>query len=143
MTDDPDILVVGNRIDDLELVYEGLDRFCARQAVPENGRRSLMLVVEELFSNTVNYGYSENQSDKIEISLDIVDGEIALAIRDRAVAFDSSAPPNIPDASDPVEEMKIGGLGLYLVHQFAKSITSQRIGDINLTEIRLPLNGEV
>jgi serine/threonine-protein kinase RsbW len=130
---------VANRLDDLGLVYEGIELFAQKAGLPEASRRNLMLVLEELFSNTVNYGYGSDIADTISIVLKRDGDEIKIEIKDRAQAFDVAREPNRPNEDLGLEEMKIGGLGLFLVHELAKSVANRRRNGTNTTEICLPV----
>jgi len=130
---------VSNTIDELETIYDGLSRFIETAGLPETLRGTLFLVVEELFSNIVRYGYATDADDTIIISV-VRDGEfLRLTIRDHAAEFDASILPGPPDFEVDLESKEIGGLGLYLVHEFAHSVESRRDGAANVTVVQLPI----
>ncbi|WP_162894650.1 ATP-binding protein [Rhizobium terrae] len=133
---------VNNSLEELVQVHAALEKFAEVCGVTAETRHATILVVEELFANAVRYGYDENEADTIVISARYQHGTMRVIIRDQARPFDVTAPPRRPDETLSLEEMEIGGLGLFLVHEFAQSITQDREGATNVTEIVLK-NAEV
>jgi len=131
-------VTVRNDISELPAVYAALETFAAAKGLPDTVRRSLLLVVEELFSNTVTHGYPDGASDEIAVSAVLGPKHVELTLADRATPFDSGVAPEGPDRSVDIEEMGVGGLGLFLVHQFADEVTTKRVGDVNRTVVLLP-----
>lgn len=138
MTGGPSCIVsVSNRLEELEQICTVLEDFAESCGVSAGTRHALLLVVEELFANTVHYGYDGDEKDTVTIGASYLDGVMRLSIRDHARPFDVTAPPRQPDESLSIDEMQIGGLGLFLVHEFAQSLVQQRDGKANTTEIVL------
>jgi serine/threonine-protein kinase RsbW len=146
MRDTSSTITVANRIEELSRIYELIERFAEDCGLPEPTRRALLLVVEELFANIVGHGYDGDRTDAIVITLERVGEEISLVLLDHAVPFDVSRTPERPREDQELGEMPVGGLGLFLVHEFARSVTNRREDDANVTEVRLPVaveSGEV
>jgi serine/threonine-protein kinase RsbW len=141
MSEASSTLAVDNRIDELTRIYAAIEAFAERSHLPEPVRRALLLVVEELFTNVVNHGYPAGELDAIRLSVALDGGDVALTIRDHGKPFDATRTPRAPSGERTLEDMKVGGLGLFLVHEFARSVTSRRDGDANVTEVRLALAG--
>ncbi|WP_305984943.1 ATP-binding protein [Roseibium sp. MMSF_3544] len=131
-------VTVRNELSDLPAVYAALENFAETANLPDEARRSLMLVAEELFSNTVSYGYPGGEVDVIAVSAALRTKHVELTLVDSARPFDSSVSPSAPDEPDDVETMNIGGLGLFLVHQLADQVITKRDGDRNMTIVLLP-----
>lgn len=128
---------VNNNLEELAQVYAALENFAETCGVTAETWHATILIVEELFANAVRYGYDEDETDTITISARYQQGTMRLTIRDRARPFDVTAPPRRPDETLSLEDMEVGGLGLFLVHEFAQSITQGREGTTNVTEIVL------
>jgi len=128
-------VIVRNDLAELPAVYAALEAFATSADLPDAIRRTLLLIVEELFSNTVSYGYPEGSADEIAVAVALGPDHVELTLADRAVPFDSSASPDVPDASETVDHMGIGGLGLFLVHELADEVTHKRVGDTNHTVV--------
>ena len=63
----PRAITVENRLEELNRVYSCLEGFAAEAQLPEQARRSLLLVTEELFTNMIHHGYEDGVSDTITI----------------------------------------------------------------------------
>ncbi|POF33802.1 ATP-binding protein [Roseibium marinum] len=138
MAADVETVIVRNDIAELPAVYAALEAFAGTVGLTDAVRRTLLLVVEELFSNTVSYGYPDGGKDEIEVSAALGPDHVELTLADRALPFDSSAPPAGPAEVDDLDAMGIGGLGLFLVHQFADTVVTERTGGVNRTRVLLP-----
>lgn len=93
--------------------------FGDRHGLGRNDVLRLILVIEELFTNTVRHGHRNESDSPVRIGLSLDEGRIALMYEDSAPRYDPlarlSAPPS--GLTSPIEERPIGGLGVYLVGQ--------------------------
>jgi anti-sigma regulatory factor (Ser/Thr protein kinase) len=83
----------------------------------------MRLVIEEIATNIVKYGYSDADRDVIQLACACDDGILRVTVRDRGRPFDPRDHPD-PDlsGSDPAER-DVGGLGLYFVREFADTLS--------------------
>jgi anti-sigma regulatory factor (Ser/Thr protein kinase) len=84
------------------------------------------LIVEEIFMNIARYSYPEGASGVVSVSYTVWgSGELAVEFGDQGVAFDplTVAPP---DLADDLEERRPGGLGVFLLKEFADSLSYRR-----------------
>ncbi|MEI6180041.1 MAG: ATP-binding protein [Chloroflexales bacterium] len=82
----------------------------------------LRLVIEEIATNIVKYGYAEPPRETIQLVCACRGEILYITIRDRGQPFDPRDHPD-PDLSpDTVTERAIGGLGLFFVRQFADHV---------------------
>ncbi len=100
-----------------------VEAFCHRHGVGHSDALRLTLVVEELFTNTVEHGYHGDSDALIRVVLAVDGDAVALLYEDRAPPHDPLSPS--PDAgTDPdatLGSRPIGGLGMLLVTQLAAS----------------------
>lgn len=114
MSDERLTLRIANDLAELTRVSESVDDFCAAHDLPADCGFKLNIALEELLTNTISYGYDDAQ--RHEIALDIaIEGDVLVAeLSDDGQPFDPlQAPP--PDLDSPIEERRIGGLGVHLV----------------------------
>lgn len=132
-------LTLSNRLDHLVLLKQVLADQAQEWGLSERSRAHLELVAEELFVNTVNYGYNPGQSGQIQITLDLQGSWLRLSIEDDARPFDPTQ--EFPLAEDlDLTHRPLGGLGLVLVRRLAQSLTYTRTADNrNRAVIYLPL----
>ncbi|GGB45985.1 hypothetical protein GCM10011316_17650 [Roseibium aquae] len=134
-----DQITVENKLDSLLALYAFIDQFAKRSGASDDLRRTISLVVEELFTNTVSYGYPHGTADQIrlEILLDTRHADVTLT--DHGIAFDAGIAREVEFGTASAEQREIGGLGLFLVHQLADSVTNTRQTGTNVTHVRLPV----
>lgn len=91
--------------------------------------------VEEALVNIINYAYPE-KSGEVELSCrSILPNQIEITIRDWGVPFNpETLVQNIPIEA-PLEERKIGGLGVYFMYQLMDSVTYKREDGANLLKM--------
>ncbi|KAB7762147.1 ATP-binding protein [Xanthomonas maliensis] len=92
------------------------------------------LIVEELGCNALTHGQCLDQPLQLQLELD--PQALVLELRDPGIAFDPRSAP-VPDLDVELEERPIGGLGLFLVHQFADHIDYHRDGAYNVVRVTL------
>ena len=95
------------------------------------GWAMLSVVVEEIVLNIVDY----SQSDYLDV--EIIRDEKSLTVRfhDGGVPF-NPLEREFPDFSIPMEERKIGGLGIFMVIQYMDDVAYEHTGGENLLTVR-------
>lgn len=91
--------------------------FCQRNGIGHDDALRLTIVIEELFTNTVQHGYRDECDAPIRIALAIGDGQVILLYEDSAPRYDPLARLSAPPSSlaAPIESRPVGGLGVYLL----------------------------
>lgn len=85
----------------------------------------LRLVSEELLTNVINHGAAGGVAPQVRFALFEREDEIVIHFDDDGPAFDPlSLPP--PDVRAPLEQRKIGGLGVHLVRELMDSVSYRR-----------------
>lgn len=107
--------------------------FCTRENVDSDLSCRLLVMLEELFTNTVQHGY-RGTGGTVQIELERVPGYIRIQYEDAAPFFDTANAP-LPDPSTTVNKGKIGGMGLLLIREMADLLTYERQGVWNRTAI--------
>ncbi len=91
----------------------------------------IKLACEEIIVNIINYAYPEKEgSMDVEYTLRD-DGAFQIQISDEGIPFDPLSLPE-PDIGAPLEERKIGGLGIYLVRKVMDEVTYRRVDNKNV-----------
>lgn len=78
------------------------------------------LIIIEVCSNIVRHGYNKKDDEKIHIDLEYLDKSVLLTITDNAPPFNPlvARPPDLND----INSLEKGGMGIYLIKQFAQKI---------------------
>lgn len=79
----------------------------------------LRLVIEEIATNIVKYGYDDGARESIQLACVSDRDTLCVTIRDRGRPFDPREHPDPDLSADHASDRAIGGLGLYFVRQLA------------------------
>ena len=92
---------------------------------------NLNLVLEELVTNIIFYGYVDTNEHKIIIDLSRDNSIFRMQIEDDAKEFNPllMAEPNIENS---IEDRKIGGLGIFFVRKIMDTMTYERVDNKNI-----------
>lgn len=101
-------------------IHQFIHRFAEKHHLDHKTIFATDLIVEEIFTNAVKY-ISDNTND-VTIELSIDDGRLIISIIDTDVEpFDISQIQEF-DPTTPLEERRIGGLGIPLVKRLTDKI---------------------
>lgn len=123
--------------DQLDKLFAWLDPVCSREGMTPHMKKTMMLVLEEIFINTCHYGYPEDMEPRpvvIEASADDARYELSVVYTDEGVpynplTFEAQKAENADDA-------RVGGLGILLVKKNLDDITYERAGERNILRMR-------
>ncbi|HPJ56537.1 MAG TPA: ATP-binding protein [Kiritimatiellia bacterium] len=93
--------------------------------ISEQALYSLRLVLEELLSNTVKYGYSDPDPHTISIWISVDSDIIQVELMDDGHPFDPTGHP-APDILRHIETGVDGGFGIELVRRICRQIAYRR-----------------
>ncbi|MGA0564507.1 ATP-binding protein [Ancylobacter sp. VNQ12] len=109
-----------NELSQIEPLMAALDEFVEANDVPARAAGQLLLAVDEFLANAVEHGYPDGRRGEIGVHLAYAGDHVELVLSDDGDPFDPfTAPP--PDLTGSIEERRIGGLGIHLVRNFARS----------------------
>ncbi|MEI6577318.1 MAG: ATP-binding protein [Bacteroidota bacterium] len=114
-----------NSIDQLEKLELSLEQLGEEWELPLKTIMNLNVVLEEVFSNIVFYGYEDENEHLIKINIEKTGDDLYVQITDDAKAFD---PLNAsePDLDLKVEDRQIGGLGIHFVKTLMDEVSYER-----------------
>jgi len=88
--------------------------FARENGLPDGERARLLIILEELFTNAVAYGYAPGAAGRITVTLQRERCRLVIDFVDDGQPFDPLALPE-PDFDVPDQERAIGGLGIHIV----------------------------
>jgi anti-sigma regulatory factor (Ser/Thr protein kinase) len=134
-------LVIGNAIAEMEKVVHLVNRFGADHDIPQDVINDLNLCLDELLSNTISYGYEDQDIHSIVVNLSLTDGRLIAEIQDDAKPFDPRE--GTPAAlGGTLQSRKVGGLGIHFVKTLMDEVGYRRMGKRNVVRIEKKLRGE-
>lgn len=119
-----------NRLLDLGEALDRLEDFLADAGATPALLYAARLVLEELATNTIKYGYDDADLHRIRVDFTL-GPPAALQIEDDGHPFDPTADAPCVDTRAPLEARPIGGLGLHMVRTHTASLRYLRKDGIN------------
>ena len=128
------ILKITNQIAQLEILANTLDNISEEWGIPMNTSLSLNLVLEELVTNIIFYGYDDKDEHQISIHMSYIDHSFQIIIEDDAREFNPLTKAE-PDLDADIESRSIGGLGIHFVRQIMDTFTYVRQENKNIVTL--------
>jgi anti-sigma regulatory factor (Ser/Thr protein kinase) len=123
-------ITISNRLDQLEILANALESISGKWDIPMNATLNLNLVLEELITNIIFYGYDDTNEHEINIHLSYHDKIVQIQIEDDGKEFNPLLYAK-PDTDLSLDERKIGGLGIHFVRKIMDDITYIRSDNKN------------
>jgi len=120
----------------LARIEGALEAFAEQHGLAPKAAYGLSLVVEELVTNIVKYGYGDGAPGPVWLAVRLEDGSIVGTLTDAGIAFDPTG-MDTPDVDAEMDERHVGGLGVHLVRTLAEEFAYHRDGDRNVVTFRL------
>ena len=100
----------------LEMIGNMVEIFCRSVGLEEDDAKSMQLAVDEICTNTVLHGYGGDSSRCYIVEGFLENKKVAFKITEWGKPFDISQVPE-PDLESPLEQRRIGGLGIFLARK--------------------------
>ena len=119
------------RMDRFAEIRSFVEAFCLLAQASRFTSLRLTLIVEELFTNSVQHGYGGSGDNPIWLSISYLDGEMEITYEDAAPPYDPFQGPSKPFATPGGNSVRLGGWGLGLVKGLGNSVSYTRADDRN------------
>ena len=136
MTLDDNVLEisVANDLEEIAGTAEKVDAYCESHALSPDIAYAVNLSIDEILTNTISYGYDDEEPHRIELVLRLEPDALVIVIVDDSRPFDPTVTPD-PDIEASLDERDVGGLGLFLVHRMMDRVEYERAGDRNVVTL--------
>jgi anti-sigma regulatory factor (Ser/Thr protein kinase) len=124
-------ITIKNQLTQIAVIADTLESLSDEWNVPMSVILSLNLVLEELVSNIIFYGYDDTNEHIIQIYLSLNHEIIQMRIEDDGKAFNPLLSTE-PDIGLAVEDRKIGGLGIHFVRNIMDDLSYERLNNKNI-----------
>ena len=124
------------RLSEFDAISAYIESTCA--GLQEDARLRILLLVEELFVNSVNHGYGGDSDQPVWLALTVSDEDCRIVYEDCAPAYDPFAAVDSSSAEGDVDQRRVGGLGIVLLVELSSSRDYHRRGDRNVIELHVP-----
>jgi anti-sigma regulatory factor (Ser/Thr protein kinase) len=109
--------------------------FAAEYLLDRDDEVRTLLLLEELITNWLKYGYTEHSEPGLaEVALALEGTRLTIRFVDDGAAFDPLAEPP-RDLNQSLETRPVGGLGLHLLRGLADEMSYNRRNDRNVVQL--------
>ena len=128
-------LELKNELSDLAKLNRTLAEFGQRQQLPEAVLFATKLALEEIVTNAISHGSTDQREHRISIGLALEQSVLRAQVEDDGPAFN---PLEVPaaDTNQPLEERAVGGLGIHLVRTLMDEVAYQRQNGRNVLVLK-------
>ena len=115
-------LTVPARFTELAHIAEFIAQAGREAGLDERTTFHVQMAVDEACSNIIEHAYGGESDEPITVSWHCEGEKFIVTIRDWGKPFDPSAVPE-PRLDVPLEELPVGGLGLYIMRKLMDEVT--------------------
>jgi anti-sigma regulatory factor (Ser/Thr protein kinase) len=127
-----------NKIRDLSRMPELVAQLAERQGLSADVVFGMNVALDEMLSNIIKYGYTDDAIHEIRIRLSVSNGMLVAEIEDDGQPFDPCAAGPV-DVDAPLEERKVGGLGIHIVRALMAEVGYARVAGRNRLVMKMLL----
>ena len=130
-------LKVAAHDDSLDDVLQLVNRLLEDAGCPTMTQRQIDIAVEELFINIAHYAYDPPQQGDvfIRIAFTVDPPTVAISLRDSGTPYDPLSHED-PDVTLPLEQRRIGGMGLLMVKTMMDNVSYRYLDGYNEITIK-------
>jgi anti-sigma regulatory factor (Ser/Thr protein kinase) len=129
-------LNIANKVSELEKVVSAVETLAEEWEIPPKIAMHLNLVLEEVVTNVMFYGYTDDRDH--DISLEFSRGEdhtISVVVSDDGRSYNPFERADDAGVGKPLEERKIGGLGIHFIKTFMDRVEYVRRDNRNIVTL--------
>ncbi|RAP28503.1 hypothetical protein DID76_04555 [Candidatus Marinamargulisbacteria bacterium SCGC AG-414-C22] len=121
-----------NDVQELVKLQHVVELFCQTYQLNKKIQQSVNLVLEELITNTIFYGYADHSEHTIYVTLHKHESTVQIIVEDDATPFNPLKDAPETDSSLDIQEKPIGGLGINIVKNMMNDIEYKRTNNKNI-----------
>jgi anti-sigma regulatory factor (Ser/Thr protein kinase) len=125
-------LTVAGTLDSLGAIAQYVLAAAAAAGLDKKASYKLRLAADEIATNIIIHGYQEaGRSGELICHATFDEQVLTICIEDTGIPYDPTEKPDPDDLNKPLEERRIGGLGVYLAIQSVDLLLYERVGNRN------------
>ena len=129
------VILLSKKIEDLNYLTEQLNVFFKDHMALVN---PINLIIEELYSNSINYGKAKNL--EVKVTLEMKRHALKIKYEDNGIAFNPLTVAKQPDLESDLEGHAVGGLGVHFIKNMTDNQSYERINEINQLTLEKEIN---
>lgn len=120
---------------------EAVDDYLSARAISRDVIFQIDLALDELLTNTIEWGYGNKSGadNEIKVNIEVIDQFIFITVEDNASAFNPLDMTD-PDIYASLQDRPIGGLGIYFIRQVMDEILYERKNNKNILSMRIKVD---
>lgn len=126
---------LANRLEEIERLAAAVEAFGATHQLPDTVVFAFNLSLDEVITNVISYAFADVQEHPIDVHLSLTGDVLVAEVSDQGRPFNPIDVPT-PDLDAPIEERRIGGLGVHIVREMMDTLEYAREGDRNILRLR-------
>jgi serine/threonine-protein kinase RsbW len=123
-------LILKGGLEEVDHLATALDLFSNEVGLDDLIKNQVNLILEELYTNTANYGFRGIINGMVTITLSVIDGQLEMIYQDNGIPFNPLEIED-PDLLLSIDERPIGGLGIFFVKAMTDQVEYSRVGEFN------------
>lgn len=123
-----------NDPEEMSRLTEFIDEFCAANAVAREIAVDLHVALDEQVANIIMHAYRDAEEHDITIRLRREEGRCIAEVEDDGIPFNPLDMPE-PDTNAPLDDRRIGGLGIHIIKNLMDEVRYERRGEWNVLTI--------
>ena len=132
-------IVLKNQVHELKRLYAEIENFSQKNNLSQKTAFSLNLVLDELATNIISHAYQDDQNERdFSIEMCREEDRITCTLEDGGKPFNPCEQAE-PETCLPLDQRKLGGLGIHLVRKKVDLFTYQRKDGKNIVRVELEL----
>lgn len=130
-----------NQRSEIARMFTLLEGFCQSHGISEDDMFNVRLVLDEAVINVIVHGYDDTQEHDINVDLALEGALLSIHIDDDGVPYNPLDAP-LPRFDLPIEQRRIGGLGVHIMKTLARSVEYGRRNNRNNLDIVIAIGDE-
>ncbi len=133
-------MTIGAELGDVGRVHSAFAEFADAHGLPASIRRSMDVALDELLVNAISHGLAGREGGEVTIEVELRPDRLCATLTDDGRPFDPFGAA-APDTALPVEDRRVGGLGIHLVRRMMDEFGYRRRADRNVVTLAKLLTG--
>jgi serine/threonine-protein kinase RsbW len=130
-----------NHRSEIARMFVILQAFCETHGIAPDDMFNIRLVLDEAVINVMLHGYEDTAEHVINVSLALDDSVLTIHIDDDAAAYNPLDAP-APRFDLPIEQRRIGGLGVHIMKALARTVEYHRENGRNHLDMEISVGVE-
>lgn len=123
-------IILKGGLEEIDHLVSALNCFFDDAKIDALVKHQVNLILEELYTNTTNYGFHQIANGEVSITLALINSQLEIIYQDNGIAFNPLKIQD-PDLLLSLDDRPIGGLGLYFVKAMTDQVEYSRVGEFN------------